>query len=94
MLFRSDLERALQVAYLSSPVSHMSRWKSPVLVIHGDDDRNVRFGQSVDLIQRLAKAVVPYEELIIPDDTHHFMMHANSVKVDSATAAFLEKKLR
>ncbi len=35
-----------------------------------------------------------FPELIIPDDTHHFMLHANSVKVDSATAAFLEKKLR
>jgi dipeptidyl aminopeptidase/acylaminoacyl peptidase len=89
-----DLDRALQVAYRSSPVSYISGWKSPVLVIHGDDDRNVRFGQTVDLVQRLARAGVPYEELIIPDDTHHFMMHANSVKVDSATAAFLEKKLR
>lgn len=89
-----DLERALQVAYRSSPVSYLSGWKSPVLLIHGDDDRNVRFGQTVDLVQRLAKAGVPYEELIIPDDTHHFMMHASSVKVDSATAAFLEKKLR
>jgi dipeptidyl aminopeptidase/acylaminoacyl peptidase len=89
-----DLDRALQVAYRSSPVSYISGWKSPVLVIHGDDDRNVRFGQTVDLVQRLARAGVPYEELIIPDDTHHFMMHANSVKVDSATVAFLEKKLR
>ncbi len=90
----ADLDRALQVAYRSSPVSHVSGWKSPVLVIHGDDDRNVRFGQTVDLVQRLSRAGVPYEELIIPDDTHHFMMHSNSVKVDSATAAFLEKKLR
>ena len=89
-----DLERALRVAYRSSPVSYLRSWKSPVLLIHGDDDRNVRFGQTVDLVQRLAKAGVPYEELIIPDDTHHFMMHANSVKVDSATAAFLEKRLR
>jgi dipeptidyl aminopeptidase/acylaminoacyl peptidase len=90
----ADLQRALQVAYRSSPVSYVSSWRSPVLLIHGDDDRNVRFGQTVDLVQRLAKAGVPYEELIIPDDTHHFMMHSNSVKVDSATAAFLEKKLR
>jgi len=90
----ADLERALQVAYRSSPVSYVGSWKSPVLLIHADDDRNVRFGQTVDLVQRLAKAGVPYEELIIPDDTHHFMMHSNSVKVDSATAAFLEKKLR
>jgi dipeptidyl aminopeptidase/acylaminoacyl peptidase len=88
-----DLDRALQLAYRSSPISSVSGWKSPVLLIHGDDDRNVRFGQTVDLVRRLAKAGVSYEELIIPDDTHHFMRHANSVRADRATAEFLERKL-
>jgi len=64
-----------------------------VLVIHGDDDRNVRFSQSVDLVRRLAAAGVPHEELVIPDDTHHFMRHANQVRVDLKTAEFLERKL-
>jgi dipeptidyl aminopeptidase/acylaminoacyl peptidase len=72
----------------------VSTWTSPALLIHADDDRNVRFGQTVDLVQRLAAAGVPYEELVIPDDTHHFMRHANAVKVDAATADFLERKLR
>jgi dipeptidyl aminopeptidase/acylaminoacyl peptidase len=88
-----DLDRALEVAYRSSPVSYIAEWKSPVLLIHGDDDRNVRFSQTVDLARRLAKAKVPYEEMIIPDDTHHFMRHANSVKADSAVADFLSRKL-
>jgi fermentation-respiration switch protein FrsA (DUF1100 family) len=48
-----------------------------VLLIHGDNDRNVRFSETVDLARRLALAGVPYEELIVPDDTHHFMRHAN-----------------
>ena len=30
-------------------------WRSPVLLIHGDDDRNVRFSQTSDLVQRLTK---------------------------------------
>ena len=89
-----DADRAFEVAFRSSPVAYVSGWKSPVLLIHGDDDRNVRFGQTVDLVQRLAAAGVPYEEMIIPDDTHHFMRHANSVKVDSAVAEFLSRKLR
>jgi len=89
-----DADRALEVAFRSSPVAYVSGWKSPVLLIHGDDDRNVRFGQTVDLVQRLESARGPYEGLIIPDDTHHFMRHANSVKVDSAVAEFLSRKLR
>jgi dipeptidyl aminopeptidase/acylaminoacyl peptidase len=62
-----------------------------VLLIHGDDDRNVRFNQTTDLVRRLDKAGVPHEELVIPDDTHHFMRHANQVRVDAAVAAFFDR---
>ena len=87
-----DVQRALDVAWKSSPISTVKGWRSPVLFIHGDDDRNVRFSQTVDLVQRLGKLRVDYEELIIPDDTHHFLRHANWVTVDSATAAYFERK--
>ena len=86
-----DLQNALDVAWQSSPISSIATWKSPVLLIHGDDDRNVRFSQTTDLVRRLEKAGVAYEELVIPDDTHHFMRHANLVKVDSAVAAFFDR---
>ncbi len=86
-----DSERALDVAWQSSPVSSIATWKSPVLLIHGDDDRNVRFSQTTDLVRRLEKAGVTYEELVIPDDTHHFMRHTNLVKVDAAVAAFFDR---
>ena len=62
-----------------------------MLLIHGDDDRNVRFNQTTDLVRRLDKAGVSYEELVIPDDTHHFMRHANIVRVDAAVAAFFDR---
>jgi len=88
-----DADRASEVAFRSSPVAYLSGWKSPVLLIHGDDDRNVRFGQTVDLVQRLDAAGIPHEEMIIPDDTHHFMRHSNAVKVDRAVAEFLSRKL-
>jgi hypothetical protein len=47
----------------------------------------------VDLVQRLKGTGVEYEELVIVDDTHHWMRWANSVRADSATAAFLAKEL-
>jgi dipeptidyl aminopeptidase/acylaminoacyl peptidase len=86
-----DVQQALDAAWQSSPVSAIASWKSPVLLIHGDDDRNVRFSQTTDLVQRLEKAGVSYEELVIPDDTHHFMRHTNLVKVDAAVAAFFDR---
>jgi hypothetical protein len=33
------------------------------------------------------------KEIVIPDDTHHFLRHSNWVKVDAAAAEFLERKL-
>jgi dipeptidyl aminopeptidase/acylaminoacyl peptidase len=86
-----DVQRALDVAWQSSPVSLIETWKSPVLLIHGDDDRNVRFSQTTDLVRRLEKAGVSYEELVIPDDTHHFMRHTNLVKVNAAVVAFFDR---
>ena len=51
----------------------MSTWKSPVLLIQGDDDRNVQFHQTVDLARRLQQHGVSFEELVLPDETHDFM---------------------
>ena len=86
-----DVQKALDIAWQSSPVASIDKWKSPVLLIHGDDDRNVRFSQTTDLVRRLDKAGVSYEEMVIPDDTHHFMRHANQVRVNAAVAAFFDR---
>jgi dipeptidyl aminopeptidase/acylaminoacyl peptidase len=64
-----------------------------VLIIHGDDDRNVRFSQSTDLVKRLEAKGVPLKTLVIVDDTHHWMKHSNAKKVGQATADFFVKKL-
>ena len=90
---QTDRDSAAAVAWRSSPVASIATWKSPVLLIHGDDDRNVRFSSTVDLVRRLDAAKVPYEEIVIPDDTHHMMRHANWVRVDEATAAYFKAKL-
>ncbi|HLZ87472.1 MAG TPA: prolyl oligopeptidase family serine peptidase, partial [Puia sp.] len=87
-----DYEQALRTAWLSSPVSAIDTWRSPVLIIQGDDDRNVRFSESVDLIRRLEKKGVPYESLMIVDDTHHWMNFTNAVTVYAAAADFFVRK--
>src|SRR5206468_12817947 len=40
-LSEADLKEAARVTFQSSPVSAVPTWKSPVLLIHADDDRNV-----------------------------------------------------
>ena len=80
-------------AYESSPMASISGWRSPVLLIHGDDDRNVPFSESVDLAEALAKQGVEYEELVFPDDVHDFLLHKNWLAAFEASADFLDRKL-
>lgn len=89
---KSDIKQALDVAWKSSPVASLSTWKSPVLLIQGDDDRNVRFQQTVDLAQRLTAAGVPFEELVLPDEIHGFLRHQSWLTADSATVQFFDKQ--
>ncbi|MFT4031147.1 MAG: prolyl oligopeptidase family serine peptidase [Siphonobacter sp.] len=88
-----DAEKAAKIGWESSPVAYVSTWTSPVLMIHGDDDRNVRFHQSTDLMRRLEAKGVDLETLVIVNDTHHWMKHANSLKVGNATAEYFKRKL-
>lgn len=88
-----DHARAAAIEWASSPVSSVSTWTSPVLIIHGDDDRNVRFSQSTDLVRRLDRQGVPMETLVIVDDTHHWMKHSNALKISAATADYFKRKL-
>jgi dipeptidyl aminopeptidase/acylaminoacyl peptidase len=90
---QGDREEALKVAWTSSPVAQMDGWKSQVLLIHGDDDRNVQFQQTIDLARRLEAHGVPYEELIIPNEIHGFLRHASVLKADAAAANFLARAL-
>src|SRR5256712_11068107 len=73
-LTEADLRQALKVEFESSPIAAVPTWKSPVLLIHGDDDRTVDFHQTVDLKRRLVEKSVKVEELVLPDDVHDSLL--------------------
>jgi dipeptidyl aminopeptidase/acylaminoacyl peptidase len=87
-----DYQAALKQAFESSPVAAVAQWRSPVLLIHGDDDRNVPFQQTTDLVQRLRRQNVEFEELIFPDEIHDFLLWRTWVKGYQATADFFARK--
>jgi len=82
-----------KLAHDCSPVSAVDTWKSPVLFIHGDDDRNVYFAQTVDLVARLRARNVAIEQLIFPDEIHDFLLHKDWLAAYHATADFFDRKL-
>jgi dipeptidyl aminopeptidase/acylaminoacyl peptidase len=88
-----DAQLAAERVVTSSPITYLSTWTSPTMLIHADDDRNVPFSQSVDLARRFENKKFDFEYLTIPDDTHHWMKFSNALKVCEATADFLNRKL-
>jgi dipeptidyl aminopeptidase/acylaminoacyl peptidase len=83
-----------KVAFESSPMAFLSSWRSPVLLIQGDDDRNVQFNQTVMLAAALRRQQVGVEELVFPDEIHDFLMYRSWLEAYQATARFLDRQLR
>ncbi|HEY6268927.1 MAG TPA: prolyl oligopeptidase family serine peptidase [Candidatus Acidoferrum sp.] len=83
-----------KLAHDSSPITAVNTWKSPVLFIHGDDDRNVYFTQTVDLVARLREKGVEIEQLIFPDDVHDFLLHRNWLAAYHATSDFFDRHFK
>ncbi|MBM3808616.1 MAG: S9 family peptidase [Acidimicrobiia bacterium] len=81
-------------AFASSPMATVDGWKSPVLLIHGDDDRNVSYIESINLITALRKRNVDVEQLVFPDEVHDFLRHQNWVRGYKAAADFFNRRLK
>jgi dipeptidyl aminopeptidase/acylaminoacyl peptidase len=84
----------IKLARESSPISSVDKWKSPVLLIHGDDDRNVAFSQTVDLVRKLREHGVQFEELIFPDEIHDFLRHQDWLRAYHAASDFFDKRMK
>jgi dipeptidyl aminopeptidase/acylaminoacyl peptidase len=86
-------EEKAHLAFESSPIASMKTWKSPVLLIQGDDDRNVPFANSVRLVAALRAQKVDFEQMILPDEIHGFLRHGSWLKTYAATVDFLRRKM-
>ena len=81
------------VSFKSSVIGAIDGWKSPVLLVHGDDDRNVAFQQTTGLVQLLRARNVDYELIVFPDDTHESMLHSRWMYTLARMEKFLAKHL-
>jgi len=92
-LYGNSLDTA-SVSFRSSAISQIGNWKSPVMLVHGDDDRNVDFSQTVGLVNLLRAHGVYYELMVFPDDVHESMIHRNWVETWRHAGDFLRRFVR
>ncbi|MFN2452841.1 MAG: prolyl oligopeptidase family serine peptidase [Pyrinomonadaceae bacterium] len=86
-------QEMMRLAFQSSPMASVKTWRSPVLLIHGDDDRNVPFSETVQLVEALRAQKVEFEQLVFPDEIHDFLTHARWLEGYHAASDFLDRHL-
>jgi dipeptidyl aminopeptidase/acylaminoacyl peptidase len=79
------------VSFQSSAIGAIGSWKSPVLLISGDDDRNVAFSQTTGLVQLLRAHGVYHEMITFPDDVHSFLLHKRWIYTFNRMDEFLNR---
>jgi dipeptidyl-peptidase-4 len=89
-LYGSSLNPS-DLSYQSSAISSIDKWTSPVLIIQGDDDRNVNFAQSVGLVQLLRQRNVDYELIVFPDDVHDSLIYSRWIYLLGRMDTFLQR---
>jgi dipeptidyl aminopeptidase/acylaminoacyl peptidase len=77
----------------SSPVATIDKWRSPVLIVQADDDRNVPSQQATELIEGLRLHDIEPDELMIPNEIHDLTRYASWMLFLSATDAYFDQHL-
>ncbi|HKD55409.1 MAG TPA: prolyl oligopeptidase family serine peptidase, partial [Steroidobacteraceae bacterium] len=84
---------ATQRAVQSSPIATIDRWRSPVLVVQADDDRDVPSQQSSELIEALRVHHIDHDELIVPDEIHNMARYSSWMQFFGATDRYFAEHL-
>jgi dipeptidyl aminopeptidase/acylaminoacyl peptidase len=77
-----------------SPDQFISDFFTPTLVIHGEQDFRVPYGQSLQLFTALQRQQVPSKLLIFPDEGHWIEKPANSVRWYEEVIGWLDRYLK
>ncbi len=85
--------REREIAEQSSPIAAVNKWRSPVFISQGDDDRNVIFSQGVDLATRLRARGVEVAELVFPNEVHENLTFGHMLQLYSESSEWLLRKL-
>jgi dipeptidyl aminopeptidase/acylaminoacyl peptidase len=62
-----------------NPVDFVSKWKTPMLVIHGEQDFRIPYPQGIAAFTALQRRGIESKLLVFPDENHWVLKPANSV---------------
>lgn len=74
-----------------NPINHVSKWKTPMLVIHGALDYRVVDTQGMSTFTALQRQGIPSRFLYFPDENHWVLQPANSILWHDTVMEWLDK---
>jgi dipeptidyl aminopeptidase/acylaminoacyl peptidase len=77
-----------------NPIDLVKNWKTPTLVIHGQQDFRVVYTQGLSTFTALQRKGIPSKLLIFPDENHFVLKPANSILWHETVIGWLDEWLK
>jgi dipeptidyl aminopeptidase/acylaminoacyl peptidase len=77
-----------------NPVNYVTKWKTPMLVVHGEKDYRIPVSQGLGAFTALQRQGVESKLLVFPDENHWVLKPANSVLWHHTVLGWLDSHLK
>jgi dipeptidyl aminopeptidase/acylaminoacyl peptidase len=91
VIAQGDVEKSLLKAI--SPINHVQHITSPILLIHGENDKVVNIEQSEDMFEALKDANKPVQFIELDKGDHYLSNNNNRLQTLGAIEQFLKINL-
>jgi dipeptidyl aminopeptidase/acylaminoacyl peptidase len=77
-----------------NPVHHVTKWKTPMLVVHSEKDFRVPLTQGLAAFTALQRREIPSRLLVFPDENHWVLKPKNSIQWYGEVFSWLDRWLK
>jgi dipeptidyl aminopeptidase/acylaminoacyl peptidase len=92
--FGGSYEEARETYEKWNPANHVGNWKTPMLVITGQQDFRVPYTQGLMSFTALQERGIPSQLLVFPDENHWVLGAKNSLQWHNTVFAWLDRWLK
>ncbi|AOL93366.1 alpha/beta hydrolase family protein [Porphyrobacter sp. LM 6] len=92
--FEGSYEQARETYEKWNPANHVGKWKTPMLVVTGQQDFRVPYSQGLMSFTALQERGIPSQLLVFPDENHWVLKPKNSLQWHNTVFAWLNRWLK
>lgn len=92
--FGGSYEQARDIYERWNPANHVANWKTPMLVVTGEQDFRVPYTQGLQSFTALQERGIPAQLLVFPDENHWVLGAKNSLQWHNTVFAWLDRWLK